>query len=52
MPIKNLGIEIQCDCGAFMRILNDNFGEGQTAIFECPKCKCKIYLRLRLGWII
>ncbi|MBA7603904.1 hypothetical protein ES703_11022 [subsurface metagenome] len=50
MPIKQLGIEIQCNCGQFMRILNN--GKEETIIYECPKCKIKVHLRLRLGLII
>jgi len=50
MPIKQLGIELQCECGKFMRILNK--GITDTIFFRCPECKHKVALRLRLGLII
>lgn len=52
MPIKQLGIELQCgNCGAFLRILNR--GKEETTVYQCPKCKdIIIKLRLKLGLII
>jgi len=53
MPIKNLGLDIQCvKCGSFMRILNKGKEPNEPVVYECPKCKFKINVRMRLGWII
>jgi len=51
MPTKQLGIELQCEkCGSFMQIPQK--GMSETIIYECPKCKIRVYLRLRLGLIV
>jgi len=53
MPIKNFGLDIQCgECGSFMRILNKGKDSNETIVYECPKCKLKINVRMRLGLII
>jgi len=51
MPIKQLGIDIQCgNCGSFMVILNT--GKSEPIVYRCPKCKILVHLRMRLGLII
>ena len=51
MPIKQLGIDIQCGkCGSFMQILNK--GKSEPIVYKCPKCKILVNLRMRLGLII